>query len=115
MTESATNTSHDLLSFGQAAALLPSRPSVHTVWRWCRKGVKARTGQRVHLDHVRFGGRVFIPRQAIEVFGRELAHADAAHFDATDEPTTLDPKPRSSARRQRDLAAAKARLAAMGV
>ncbi len=39
-----------------AAKMVPSRPSVNCIWRWCRKGVLARGGQRVRMQHVRIGG-----------------------------------------------------------
>lgn len=46
------------LTLSQAARLAPGRPSANCVWRWCREGVKSKSGERVRLKHMRFGGRI---------------------------------------------------------
>ena len=69
------------ITLTQAAKLAPGRPSSNCVWRWCREGVKAATGTRVRLKHVRFGSRIYTTRQWLNDFGLALAEADAAHFD----------------------------------
>lgn len=71
------------VTLSQAARLAPGRPSPNCVWRWCRRGVLARTGERVRLEHVRLGGRLYTTPRWLEAFGRRLAEADAAYFDAT--------------------------------
>lgn len=73
------------INLGRAAKLIPERPSVNAVWRWARKGVLARGGDRVRLEHVRLGGRVYTTEQWVREFGVKLAKADAAHFDKTEE------------------------------
>lgn len=80
----------ELATLTQLAKDLPGRPHASTVWRWCRKGVKSRTGDRIQLEHVRIGCRVFSSTQAIERFGRRLADADASHFSKANqaEPQT---------------------------
>ena len=67
------------LTLSQAAKRLPNRPHAGSVWRWCRKGVRSRSGRRIHLDHVRIGGRIYVTDEAIDQFGRELAQADQEH------------------------------------
>lgn len=81
-------TDDKFLTLGDAAKVAPGRPSTNTVWRWCRKGVRSRTGQRIRLRHVRAGGKIFTQAPWIEAFVHELAAADAAHFarEASDAP-----------------------------
>ena len=69
------------ITLSQAAKLAPGRPSSNCVWRWCREGVKAASGTRVRLKHVRFGSRIYTTRQWLNDFGLALAEADAVHFD----------------------------------
>lgn len=70
----------DHLTLAQASALLPGRPSAHCLWRWCRRGIVARGGERVCLSHLRIGGRLMTTTTAIAAFGAALATADGAHF-----------------------------------
>lgn len=69
------------ITLTQVAKVAPGRPSTNCLWRWCRRGVKARDGQRVRLKHLRIGGKIFTTLGWLETFGRELAHADAKYFD----------------------------------
>lgn len=69
------------ITLSQAARLVPGRPSSNCLWRWCREGVKAASGARVRLKHVRFGSRIYTTRQWLNDFGQALAEADAAYFD----------------------------------
>lgn len=80
MHEQATGTPQ-YITMTEAAKLAPGRPSTSCVWRWCRRGVKARDGQRVRLEHVRVGGMIYTTAAWLEAFGRALADADAKHFD----------------------------------
>jgi len=59
--------------------------------------VKAASGQRVRLKHVRFGSRIYTTRQWMNDFGLALAEADAAHFDR-DEQAPAPPEPAPSRR-----------------
>lgn len=63
------------------AKIAPGRPSPNAVWRWCRRGVQARNGQRVRLEHIRVGGKIFTTRGWLDEFGRKLADADRRYFD----------------------------------
>lgn len=93
---------NDLLTLSQAAKIAPGRPSSNCLWRWCRRGVLSRSGERVYLHHARVGGKVYTSKQWLEDFGQALAEADAAYFrqnedDAVPPPTSS----RSKRRRQR--------------
>lgn len=83
------------LSLSEAARLVPGRPSSSALWRWCRRGVRARSGLRIRLCHVRIGHKVFTTRADLETFFAALTAADLAHFDAApppDSPPVLRPK-----------------------
>ncbi|MCK6466046.1 MAG: DUF1580 domain-containing protein [Phycisphaerae bacterium] len=69
------------LPLTEVAKLVPGRPSVNCVWRWCRRGVLARNGERIRLEHIRIGGKIFTTRAWLEEFGRRLASEDAKYFD----------------------------------
>jgi hypothetical protein len=81
------------ITLSQAAKLAPGRPSPNCVWRWCREGVKAASGTRVRLKHVRFGSRIYTTRQWLNDFGLALAEADAAHFDRDEQSPATEPAP----------------------
>jgi len=61
------------ITLTQAANLAPGRPTLNCVWRWCREGIKAASGDRVRLKHTRFGSRIFTTRQWLNDFGQALA------------------------------------------
>lgn len=69
------------ITLTEAAKIAPGRPSTNCLWRWCRRGVKARGGERVRLQHLRIGGKIFTSPRWLEEFGRNLAEADAKYFD----------------------------------
>lgn len=69
------------ITLTEVAKTLPGRPTANCVWRWCRRGVLARNGERVRLEHVRLGGRIFTTRRWLDEFGRTLAEADTRYFD----------------------------------
>jgi len=73
---------NDYLSMSQAAKQVPGRVTPSSVWRWCRKGVKARNGQTVKLQHERVGGRVYTKAVWMQEFFASTAAADAEYFDA---------------------------------
>lgn len=74
----------DLITLTDAAKVAPGRPSTNCVWRWCRRGVLSRSGQRIRFNHVRVGGKLFTTAQWVGEFGKALAAADAEHFDSHD-------------------------------
>jgi len=76
-----TTTIENYLTLTEAAKIAPGRPSANCVWRWCRRGVMARNGERVRLQHLRIGGMIYTQLAWLEQFGRTLAEADAKYFD----------------------------------
>lgn len=68
------------LTLSQATHIPPGRPSTNCLWRWCRRGVKSRSGERVRLQHVRAGGKVFTTADWVKTFLAQLAAADTSHF-----------------------------------
>jgi hypothetical protein len=92
------------ITLTKAAQLAPGRPSTNCLWRWCRRGVLARTGERIRLRHVRVGGKIFTTELWLAEFGRQLAEADRAYFDGKfDEASQLpqrDPRYAPPSRRQ---------------
>jgi hypothetical protein len=101
---SVNSTDSEYLTLSQAAGLAPGRPSANAAWRWCRKGVLARNGQRVRLQHIRVGGRVYATAGWVGNFGRMLAEADSQYFVASESMSALSP-PRPRMRRARRSAA----------
>jgi hypothetical protein len=82
--ETAMPDSPEYFDLCRAAKLFPGDPSMACIWRWCRKGCKARSGRRVTLKHVRSGGKLYITREWANEFLAELASEDQKHF--TPEP-----------------------------
>lgn len=107
----------DAISLSQAAKLAPGRPSTCAVWRWCRVGVKSKTGQRVRLAHIRAGARIYTSKAALDAFFAAVAEADAAYFE--DAPKPAPPSPpnskRSPQQRQRDIEKAERDCKAAGI
>ena len=55
-----------LISFSQASARVPGRPSLCTLWRWRTKGVRGRK-----LEAVIIGGRPYTSAEALARFARQ--------------------------------------------
>lgn len=91
--------SHDLISFPEAARLLKGLgdPSPISVWRWARRGLLSRSGRRVRLDHVRVGARLFTSREALQEFFSAVAASDCEHFDRKQEA------PQRTTKREREI------------
>jgi len=100
----------------QVAQAAPGRPSANCVWRWARRGVRSRTGDRVYLDHVRAGRKVFIPAGALEKFMAALAEADRQHFASRESGSASLPAPtKAEQSRRREIEEAEADLDRAGV
>jgi hypothetical protein len=92
----------EYITLTEAAKLAPNRPSTNCLWRWCRKGVVSRGGQRVRMKHVRIGGMIYTTAAWLDAFGQQLAEADAAYFDLkADLPESLPHEPRLPNQRRR--------------
>ena len=77
-------TTDRLISLSEAAKITPGRPHTATLTRWCRPGIKARTGERVRLRHWRVGRKIFTTAEALEEFFERTAEADLPHFENRD-------------------------------
>ena len=86
----------EYIDLSEAAKRTPGHPHMASVWRWCRKGVKSRSGDRIYLSHVRAGGRIFTTAEDLERFFAMVAAADTLHFQRDAESPTS--KPTSSQR-----------------
>jgi hypothetical protein len=83
------------LTLTEAAKLAPGRPSSNCIWRWCRRGVLARGGERIRLEHIRAGGKILTTAAWLATFTKRLAEADTAYFDRR-EREAPPPPPRLS-------------------
>jgi hypothetical protein len=79
--EVSMHTQTDHITLTDACKIAPGRPSTNCMWRWCRRGVIARSGQRVKLQHIRIGGKLYTTAHWVSEFGQRLAEADARYFD----------------------------------
>ena len=86
------------LTLTQAAKIAPGRPSTNCLWRWCRRGVRSRGGERVRLQHIRIGGKIYTSARWLDEFGRALAEADQVYFDLEQEPAPEPRRPRQPRR-----------------
>lgn len=103
------------LSLTAAAKIVPGRPHRNTLWRWARKGVRARNGKRIRLGHIRCGKRILTSPKAIMTFAQELAEADLEGLDAPAGKRTESRCSASDAARTRAIQRAERRLAAEGI
>lgn len=71
----------EYITLTEVANIAPGRPSTNCIWRWCRKGVLSRSGDRIRLQHVRIGGMIYSKSDWLEEFGSRLAEEDAKYFD----------------------------------
>lgn len=78
------NAEESLITLTDVAKQAPGRPSTNCIWRWCRKGLKSRNGERIRLQHVRLGGLIYTTRAWLDEFGRKLAAADENYFKLND-------------------------------
>ena len=104
----------DHIDLTEAAKRSPGRPSPSAVWRWCRRGIKGRSGERVKLEHIRVGGRIYTTGESLSRFFTAVAEADSAHFDHRRETPTKATS-RTEAQRKRAIERAEAELAEAGI
>jgi len=105
------------ITLHEAAKLVPGGTSANCIWRWARKGVIARSGERVRLQHVRIGGKLFTTAEWLTQFGLALAEADASYFMLEGKPVAPVSASRGRTEKQRQAAIERAEreLAEMGV
>ena len=107
----------DYITLTEATKLAPGRPSTNCIWRWCRRGVLSRGGQRVRLQHVRIGGKIYTTAGWLHQFGRSLADADAVYFSLDAEVAAShsdSSRPASPRLREADIQRAERALKAAG-
>jgi hypothetical protein len=105
----------EYITLSQAARRLPQRTHTAAVWRWCRRGILTRNGQRIYLDHVRLGGRIYVTPQAITTFGQQLALGDREHFRSPAANTRSIGRARSAQPADRRIDRASQNLKAEGI
>jgi hypothetical protein len=119
----------DYVDMCRAAKLFPGDPSYACIWRWCRRGCKARNGERVYLRSVRVGGKLYTTKQWAEQFLADLAAKDCERFKPQNQPsepapTELPPpalqplpdfrRPRTAQQREADISRAEAIVKSWG-
>ena len=82
--------SKESISLADAARLIPNRSSPNTVWRWCRRGLKLRNGERIRLSYTQVGGRIFTTPADVVEFLERVTVADAEFFGQEARPDTPD-------------------------
>jgi hypothetical protein len=95
----------------EATSLIPParrgrRTHFSTIVRWIKNGVLNPSGERVHLEAIRLGGRWMTSREALQRFAERLT-------PATDTP--LPPAPRTTTARQRQSERAARELEKIGI
>lgn len=64
-------TTEQLISFAEATKLIPDHPHVSQVYRWAMRGLRG-----VKLEWVRYGGRRYTSREALQRFSAAQTRAD---------------------------------------
>lgn len=102
------------MTVSEAAKRIPTtngkRVSVPTVWRWITCGCRG-----VKLEHARFGRRVAISEEALDRFAVELSRVWSEREPEKPAAPNRKPKARTSAQRERDVAAAEEYLRKQGI
>lgn len=106
------------LTLSDATKHLPERPHSSTIWRWCRVGLRARNGHRIHLEHQRRGGKLFTSIPSIIRFAQALTEADQDYFRESDPPpgdSSRSTRSRTESERDRSIAEAERILDEAGI
>jgi len=99
------------ISLAEAAEMLPTRPAVCTLWRWCVKGLHVRrTGQTVRLRCAFVGRKMFTTPDSVEEFIHRLTAARMGRFEPV-----IDRKPSPHARTPMTMAEAEEILRQAGI
>lgn len=93
-----------------AAKYSPCKTSYAALWRQCRKGVLARNGQRIFLEHWRYGRRLYTTLAAIDAFAKAVAKADQGGLATPSTTKPISEQSRCDDHRAADIAAARERL-----
>lgn len=103
------------ITLTEAAKLVPGRPSGNCVWRWCRKGLKSRSGEQVRLLHIRIGGRIFTTAKDLDEFFTVLTESDGKHFARPKAASAIGSPSRTDAQKQKAVRLAESELEAAGI
>ena len=88
------------ISLEDASRLLPTRPAVCTIWRWCVKGIHVRkAAQTVKLRSVFIGRKMFTTPDWLEEFIHQLSASRLGRFEPV-----VDHKPAPHAHERMDPA-----------
>lgn len=108
------------LSLGQLARKLPAgrydgQTNPSTLWRWCHRGLRSKSGRIVKLQYAMVGGRALssIPRLAF--FSAQLEDTNSAQPESTTPAPTATPKTRTPTRRARDAKRAGEQCEKLGI
>ena len=97
----------------QAANAMRPRVKVSQIWRWMREGVLGRDGERIFLEHRRFGRKLLTSREALDRFGAQVADHDLKRWWR--EPTVARQQPKKEGKREERVETALGELSAAGV
>lgn len=98
--EAAKEPTERYLTIAEAAKRIPGRPSVCTMWRWWRKGLRG----GVKLRSVAIGGKRLIPETAIPEFIAACSSADRVSTPSVQQPRTNRQRAAAIKRAKRILA-----------
>jgi hypothetical protein len=87
-TRTSSDDAHPFISLAEASHHVTGTPSASAVWRWCRRGVLARDGSRIRLEHRRVGGKIYTSAPWLDAFTKTLTDADTAYFAAKQDAAT---------------------------
>jgi hypothetical protein len=93
------HTAETLLTFAEAAAVLPDRPHVSTIHRWRLRGIGG-----VKLDTIRIGGRRYTSHEALERFINATTAAADGIKPAKEAPRKRQRQRHEQAERELDAA-----------
>lgn len=105
----------EYLTFAQASRRCHFRPSISTIWRWARKGLKARSGRLIRLRHLRMGRRLVTTPQWLDEFFDHLAQADCEQTESSRDESDPARVKSNASRRQREIEVAEAALQQEGI
>ncbi len=104
-------------TLAQVARDIPVKTSPQSLWRWCREGLQVKSGDRIHLKHIRCGRRILVADKDVNDFFDELKAADAAYFrlrSSSRNPIQL-PVPRTDRQRTEAAETAHRKLQDLGM
>lgn len=101
-----------LITLKQAILAVPGTGHPSAAWRWIRRGVLGRNGERIFLEGVRAGGKLLTSAEAVQRFFAAVAAADAEHF--RDRERRQSPRQPTTARRHREIEQARKEMKEAG-